>query len=304
MQSVVITGANAGLGFQMALTLARSGAQIVMACRSAERAGQAQRDLVAIVPDARTIVIPLDVAEPASVPGFARRVSDQVGPLDLLINNAGIVGPPLSRNSVGHEVQMTTNYLGAFALTGALLPCFRQDAPARIVNVGSLAHRFARLDLDDLNWERTRYNPWKAYARSKLAMLTFTMELGRRLRAHASPIIAIGAHPGFAATDIGKDLAAMNSRNPVAEWLKKKTGPLIPPPADAARHILHAACAEGVRSGDYYGPNGFLEIGGRTGNARLNPAAKDVAIGRRLWALSESMTGIRYLSDVAGDEGR
>ena len=304
MQSVVITGANAGLGFQVTLVLARAGAQVVMACRSEDRARQAQRDLLEAVPDARTIILPLDVAEPASILEFGRRVSDQVGPLDLLINNAGIVGAPLARTRVGHELQLATNYLGVFALTGTLLPLFRPDAPARIVNVGSLAHRFARLDLDDLNWERTPYDRWKGYARSKLAMLTFTMELSRRLRVNDGRVIAVGAHPGFAATDIGKEIALLSSPNPIAQWLKRKTGPLIPPPAEAAKHILHAACADGVRSGDYYGPDGFLEIGGRPGNARLNPAARDEAIGRRLWALSESMTGIRYLSDVAGNEDR
>jgi NAD(P)-dependent dehydrogenase (short-subunit alcohol dehydrogenase family) len=304
MRTVVITGANAGLGFQAALALAREGVRVVMACRSTERAQQAQRDLLNIVPDGRTLVLPLDVAEPDSIREFGMRMSDEVDALDVLINNAGIVGTPLLRNRVGHEMQMTTNYLGAFALTGVLLPLFRRDAESRIVNVGSLSHRVARLDLDDLNWEQTPYSPWKAYARSKLAMLTFTMELGRRLRARAAQIIAVGAHPGFAATEIGKDLPVLNSPNPVVQWLKKKTRPMIPPPAVATGPILHAACAEGVQSGDFYGPDGFLEIRGLPGKARLNPEAKDATTGRRLWSLSESLCGIRYLSDAPGEHAR
>jgi NAD(P)-dependent dehydrogenase (short-subunit alcohol dehydrogenase family) len=176
----VITGANTGLGFQTALQLARTGARIVMACRNTEKAREAQRQLLAEVPEAETIIVPVDVSEPASIREFGRRVSDGVGPLDVLINNAGIVAVPLSRNSVGHELQLATNYLGPFALTGTLLPFFRNDAPARIVTVGSLAHRAAKLDLDDLYWEVTAYHVWKGYARSKLALLGVAMELSRR----------------------------------------------------------------------------------------------------------------------------
>jgi NAD(P)-dependent dehydrogenase (short-subunit alcohol dehydrogenase family) len=297
MRTVVITGANTGLGFQTALQLARTGARIVMACRNTEKAREAQRQLLAEVPEAETIIVPVDVSEPASIREFGRRVSDGVGPLDVLINNAGIVAVPLSRNSVGHELQLATNYLGPFALTGTLLPFFRNDAPARIVTVGSLAHRAAKLDLDDLNWEDTAYNVWKGYARSKLALLGFTMELSRRLKQRGSNIVAVGAHPGFAATEIGKDSPALTPTNPLSRWLKKRLEPLIPPAAQSAMSILHAAVADDVAGGDYFGPNGFLEIGGRPESARVNPIAKDRETGKRLWALSESMTGIRYLSE-------
>jgi NAD(P)-dependent dehydrogenase (short-subunit alcohol dehydrogenase family) len=301
MQTVVITGANAGLGFQTALRLARTGARIVMACRDMERARKAQGDLLAEVPDARTLIIALDVSEPESIREFGRRFADQVGELDVLINNAGIVGGPLVRNSVGHELQLATNYLGAFALSGTLLPFFRNDTRTRIVNVGSLAHRLGKLDLADLNWDRTPYNEWKGYARSKVAMVTFTMELNRRLQQHRSNVLALGAHPGFAATEIGRHSEALNPRNPFGRWLQKRIEPLIPSAAKAARPIIHAASAEDASGGDYFGPVGFLEIGGRSGKARVNPIARDVEIGKRLWALSESMTGIRYLSEAGPD---
>jgi NAD(P)-dependent dehydrogenase (short-subunit alcohol dehydrogenase family) len=293
-QTVVITGANAGLGFQTALKLARAGARIVMACRSLEKALRAQRELLAEVPVAENIIISLDVSEPLSIREFGRRFSEQVGQLDILINNAGILGMPLARNSVGHELHLATNHLGAFALTGTLLPFFRNGAPARIVNVGSLAHRIGKLDLDDLSWENRPYNEWKAYARSKLALLSFTMELNRRLRQRGSHVIAVGAHPGFAATEIAANSPALTPKTPFSKWLQKRVETLIPA-ATAAIPIIHAARAESVSGGDYYGPQGFLEIRGRPGKARLNPIVHDVDLGKRLWSLSESMTGVRYL---------
>jgi NAD(P)-dependent dehydrogenase (short-subunit alcohol dehydrogenase family) len=293
----VVTGANAGLGFQTALALARGGATVVLACRSDERARRAQAELLAELPAARTSVIRLDVSEPSSIHEFVHELAARHGALDVLVNNAGVVAVPLSRNSLGHEMHLATNYLGAFALTGKLLPLFRRDATARVVNVGSLGHRLARLDLDDLNWERTRYGEWHAYFRSKLAMLGFTVELSRRLDASGGGIVAVGAHPGFAVTEASRNSAALTPKSALGRWLNELVGrTLIPSAADAARPIVHAARSGGVRGGDYYGPSGFLEIRGAPGKARVNPIARDAEIGRRLWALSESMTGVRYLS--------
>lgn len=294
---VVVTGANAGIGFQAALTLSRMGAQVVMACRSMDKAGKARSEILAEVPAAKAVIIPLDVSEPKSIQEFGRQFSQQMGQLDLLINNAGIVATPLARNSVGHEMQLATNYLGAFALTGTLLPFFTGTTQARIVNVGSLMHRFGKLDLDDLNWEKTPYNEWQGYGRSKVAMLSFTLELDRRLRQSGSNIIALGAHPGFANTDVAKNSAGLKARSGFRAWRQRKLEPLIPTAAEAVRPIIYAATAEGVSGGDYYGPSGFLEIGGKTAKkARVNPLAKNADIAKRLWALSESMTGVSYLS--------
>jgi len=305
MRTVVITGANAGLGFQTASKLARMGARVVMACRNPEKARKARSDLLAEVPDADATVLPLDVSEPDSIREFGRQLGERVGRLDVLINNAGVVALPLTRNRVGHELQLVTNYLGAFELTGTLLPLFRSDGPARIVNVGSLAHRFARLDPADLNWEKTPYGKWRAYARSKLAMVTFTMELNRRLQQHGGNILALGAHPGFAATEIGRHSSLLTPRNPLGRWFNRTMESLlVPTAAEAAMPIVHAACSADVRGGDYVGPTGFLEIGGRPGNARVNPKAKDVELGRRLWAASEAMTGVRYLSSLDEDSAR
>lgn len=295
---MVITGANAGLGFETALEFARSGASVVMACRSQQRAEQARSDLLARVPAATTTTLRLDVSEPGSIRAFVREFSDRCGQLDVLINNAGIVAVPLSRNSVGHEMQLATNYLGAFALTGLLLPLFRAEGRARVVNVGSHANRMGKLPLDDPNWERTPYHELRAYARAKLALLSFTLELERRLRRSGSHVIALGAHPGFAATDIRRHSPKLQTTSFVGRWLETVGARFTPSAAEACRSIVHAARDEGVRGGDYFGPSGLLEIRGEPGRARVNPIARDAELGRRLWSLSESLTGVRYLSEL------
>ncbi len=292
----VVTGANAGLGYQVALQLARSGVTVVMACRSMERASQAQSQLLAELPDASTQVMCLDLSEPESIRSFVGQFSERVGHLDLLINNAGIVGIPMTRNSIGHELQLETNYLGPFALTGLLLPFFRNSVPGRVVNVGSLAHRFAKFDLDDINWEAGGYGPMRAYARSKLALMSFTIELNRRLGDAGNAVVALGAHPGFASTEIGKGDTVIGPRTPLGRWFNGKMEPRVPTAAQAARPIVFAACDDTVRGGEYYGPGGWLEISGEPGNARVNALARDSELAKSLWTLSESLTGISYLT--------
>lgn len=295
--TAIVTGANAGIGFELTRALARDGWRVVMACRSAERADNALRLLLDERPDANLAVLPLDVSEPDSVAAFARQFGDDIGSLDLLVNNAGIVGVPETRNGAGWELHLATNYLGPFALTGLLLPHFAAGSAGRIVNVGSLAHRFAKLDLDNFNWERGGYGPMRAYARSKLALLTFTVELERRLRRRGAPVMALAAHPGFAATEIGKDNPMTNPSNPVGKWFNGKMESRIPTAAEAARPVLHAACAAGVRGGDYFGPGGWLEIGGAPARARLNRRVYDADMAQRLWQLSGTMTGVNYLDE-------
>lgn len=296
---VIVTGANAGLGFQITRKLSKMGAQVIMACRSPERAQRAHEQLMAELPEARATVLPLDVSKPDSIREFYTQFRDQFGQLDVLINNAGIVAIPLTRNDAGHELQLATNYLGPFALTGLLLPLIKDVAGAKIVNVGSLAHRFGRLTLNDFNWEKGEYNKWGAYARSKIAMVTYTLELNRRLQQQGSNIIALGAHPGFAATEIAKGdgSSLANPKNPIGKWFNSKMESLIPTAEQAAEPILLAACSDTVRGAEYFGPTGFLEIGGKPGKARINPRAFDQDNAQALWTLSESMTGVSYLSD-------
>ena len=206
---------------------------------------------------------------------------------------------PRRETADGFEMQLGTNHLGHFALTGLMLPLFPASGWARIVNVGSLMNRFGKLDLDDLNWEKTPYDEWQGYGRSKVAMLSFTLELDRRLRKSGSNIVALSAHPGFASTNIHQNSAALQPKSAFDAWRKKKLEPLIPRADQAARPIVHAATADTVQGGEYYGPKGLFEIAGKkVGKARINPVARDTALGKRLWTLSESMTGVRYLSDL------
>jgi NAD(P)-dependent dehydrogenase (short-subunit alcohol dehydrogenase family) len=296
-QTVVTTGANSGIGFQVALHFAGRGARVVLACRSADKAREAERKILEQVPNAKLLHLPLDVSELDSVKQFGRAVAEQVGELDILVNNAGVAVMPLSRTSAGHELLLATNYLGAFALTGLLLPYFRK-AGARIVNVGSIAHRFGALNIHDLNWETTKYDQWKAYANSKVALLSYTLELNRRLQASASHIIALAAHPGLANTNIKQAHEALHPPGPIRRLYAHHMSKIIPTAANGARAVILAATADHVTGGEYYGPGGLFELGGAPKPAQVNPVARDSALSRELWNLTETMTGCRYLSEA------
>jgi NAD(P)-dependent dehydrogenase (short-subunit alcohol dehydrogenase family) len=302
-QTVVTTGANSGIGFQIALYFARSGARVVLACRNVDKAHEAQRKILAQVPEAKLLYLPLDVSELESVKQFGRSFAEQVGQLDILVNNAGVVAMPLTRTAAGHEMLLATNYLGAFALTGLLLPYFRKSG-ARIVNVGSIAHRFGALNVHDLNWETTRYDQWKAYANSKVALLSYTLELNRRLQANASHshVIALAAHPGLANTNIKQQYEAVNPPGPIRRWYSRHMTKLIPTAANGARSVILAATGDDVTGGEYYGPGGLFELAGAPKPARLHPVTRDAELSRELWKITETMTGCRYLSDFVQAE--
>lgn len=294
--TVVTTGANSGIGYQVALHFARRGDTVVMACRNPDKARDAQARIVEQVPAAKIVPMQLDVSELASVRDFGRRFAAEVGELDVLVNNAGTVALPLTRTSAGHELLLATNYLGVFALTGALLPYFKRGG-ARIVNVGSIAHRFGKLNLADLNWQTTKYDEWKAYANSKVALLSHTLELDRRLKARASHVIALAAHPGLANTNIKQAREALKPPGALRRWYAKHMTKLIPTAANAARSVILAATAQHVSGGEYFGPGGLLELGGEPKAARLNPIACDSVLSKQLWKLTETMTGSSYLSE-------
>jgi len=295
--TVVTTGANSGIGYQVALHFARRGDRVVMACRNLDKAREAQQRIEQQVPNAKIVRMQLDQSELDSVRAFGRRFTQEIGELDLLINNAGTVALPLTRNSAGHELLLATNYLGVFALTGLLLPSFRR-AGARIVNVGSIAHRFGRLNIDDLNWQTTKYDEWKAYANSKVALLSYTLELNRRLKATASHVIALAAHPGLANTNIKQAREALKPPGPIRRWYAKHMTKLIPSAENGARSVVLAATAEHVVGGEYFGPGGLLELGGAPKEARLSPIVRDAALSKQLWSVSEALTGVRYLSEA------
>ena len=275
-----------------------------MACRSINKAEDARKALLARIPDADVTILQLDLSDLQSVRSFVEKFAETIGTLDILINNAGVVTAELMRNDAGHELHMATNYLGAFALTGLLLPYFSKDnfakdSTPRIINVGSLAHRFGKFDFDDPHWEKTDFHNWKAYARSKIATAAFSMELNRRLKATGSNITALGAHPGFAATEMGtKHGARKQAEGGFGGWYQKKMMGFIGTPAQAAEPTVYAASANNIEGGDYYGPSGFMEVRGKTGKAKMKGIARDVDFGKKIWELSEAQTGVRFLSGV------
>jgi NAD(P)-dependent dehydrogenase (short-subunit alcohol dehydrogenase family) len=282
-RSAVVTGANSGIGFETARALAAKGARVVLACRSEERGRDAERRLRAAVPNADARFEPLDLGSLASVRAFAEKLRASEPRLDLLVNNAGVMMPPYGKTADGFETQLGTNHLGHFALTGLLLDALRRTAGARVVTVSSLAHFWGRIAFDDLQSERS-YNPTRAYGQSKLANLLFVRELARRLAAAGSDTIAAAAHPGSTRTELQRHSGLMSA---VVKVFSQR-------PPEGALPTLYAATAPGVRGGDYFGPSGFAGCLGPPGPARSSPAAKDAAAARRLWDVSEQLTGVRF----------
>ncbi len=294
----IVTGANVGLGFETTRALANAGYHVVMACRNQAKAERARESLLVENESRQLTLMPLDVSEPESIAQFAQQYSATFASLNLLVNNAGIIGVPLTRNSVGHELLLATNYLGVFALTARLLPCFDHAVGGRIVNVGSLIHRFGRMPIKDLNFDRTPHNVWKAYTQSKLALMSHTLELGRRLSEVGSAVIVASAHPGFADTDIGRKDGMETEkkgfiRSRIANYMSSRT-----PTAEAsAQPIVLAALSDTVCSGDYYGPSGFLEIAGPPAKAKINRSAHHRPSAQALWRESEQLCGIDFVID-------
>jgi NAD(P)-dependent dehydrogenase (short-subunit alcohol dehydrogenase family) len=287
----VVTGANSGLGLQTALELARHGAFTTLACRNAER-GQAAVDQVRAQlgagPGTADLAL-LDLADLSSVRRFAESWH---GPLDILIDNAGIMATPYGTTTDGFESQLGTNHLGHFALTGLLLPALREAGSARVVAVSSAGHRAGRIDFADLQWQSRRYSRWGAYAQSKLANLLFMRELVRRLNRSGSPICATAAHPGFSDTELITGFAGRST--PFARFSKAATRTFGQSDAAGALPSLYAATMPDVVPGDYFGPDGFGEQQGLPTRVGMNARARDAAVGQRLWDVSEELTGVTY----------
>lgn len=291
----VITGATAGLGFETALALAGAGAAMIVTGRNDARGAAVLARIRTVHPGADLRYAHLDVASLADIAAFADRLGAEGAPIDLLINNAGVLAPPTRRLTAdGFEVQFGTNYLGHFALTARLLPLLRRGDRARVVNLASLMHRRGRIGFDDLESERA-YVPWAAYAQSKLAMLMFAFELQRRSDANGWGIASLAAHPGWARTELFDKEPAANRRSGLARGLMRLAAPVFSQPAAAgAWPVLFAATAGTARAGGYYGPVGFQELTGPPGPAGVAARARDPAVGARLWAVSETLTGVRF----------
>lgn len=287
----VVTGANSGLGFHTALELARHRATVVLACRDEVRGREAVANIVAEVPDARTNLHLVDMADLASIRTFADGIQASYPSVDLLINNAGVMAIPRRETADGFEMQFGTNHLGHFALTGLLLPLMVRQDGARVVTVSSTAHKAGSMSFDDIMHERS-YSRWKTYSDSKLANLLFAFELQRRLAAVDAPLISVAAHPGTASTNLVKPGSAGNPLKQTIMTLGVRV--IGQSDAQGALPQLYAATSPEVRGGEYYGPNGFMENRGYPKRVDSTSASKQTESAARLWALSEDLTGVTY----------
>ncbi|MET8854062.1 oxidoreductase [Amycolatopsis sp. NPDC004625] len=292
-RTVLVTGANSGLGLRTSLVLAGKGARVLLACRSAERGAKALDIVKAAATGAEPELVPLDLSELASVRAAAASVRERTGDrLDVLVNNAGVMATARGRTADGFELQFGTNYLGHAALTWLLAPALR----GRVVTLSSLAAVGARIDLQDPNAEHRRYNPAAAYGQSKLADQVFALELDRRLRAAGSGVLSVAAHPGYTATGLGSGMARSYT-NPVVRSViagGHKIGEVLfaQNVRQGALPQLYAATADGVEGGDYIAP-------GRLGGVRGNPvkvrplaAARSESLGVALWDVTAKLTGV------------
>jgi NAD(P)-dependent dehydrogenase (short-subunit alcohol dehydrogenase family) len=276
-RTIVVTGGNSGIGLIAARELRRAGARVVLAVRDSARGDQA----AATIPGGAE-VRRLDLADLSSVHAFA---DDWDGEIDVLINNAGVMGTPLHRTADGFELQIGTNHLGHFALTNLLLP----RIAGRVVTVSSGAHRMGRIRLDDLNWEHGGYNRWRAYGQSKLANLLFTLELQRRLNEAGSEIRAVAAHPGWAATNLQG-----HTENRLQNVMLAVGNRVIAQDEEMGALPTVYAATQDVPGGSYVGPDGWFEQHGHPTLVGRSGAASDERTARELWEQSEQLTGTAF----------
>ena len=294
----IVTGATGGLGFETALGLAQAGAEVVLAGRNPEKGRIAVESIMRSLPSAKAAFEMLDLASLMSVRAFAEQMIARGKPLDLLINNAGVMDlPTRGLTEDGFEIQFGTNHLSHFALTGWLLPLLRSARSARVVNVSSLAHRGGEIDFDNLQAERS-YRSWSAYQQSKLANLLFTFERQRRSDTHGWGLMSNAAHPGYARTDL---IANGPGTKGVRGMLSKILRPLSHSAADGALPTLFAATSVEAERMGYYGPKGFYELKGPVAPAYVAPQARDETSARKLWEVSEKLTGVECPGMERGD---
>lgn len=296
-KTAYITGANSGIGFHAALELARAGSSVILGCRDQAKADAARRQILATVPGASVETALLDLASLASVRSAAAAFLETGRQLDLLINNAGVMALPKRRTTRdGFELQLGTNHLGHFALTGLLLPSLLRSGQggtsSRVVTVSSIAHRGATMDFSNLQWEQ-RYRPWPAYRRSKLANLLFGFELQRRLERAKAPAMSVVVHPGVSNTNLfiaGPGQAG----GLMAAVIPPFIALIAQSEAQGALPTLYAATSSSVAGGRFYGADGFREMRGYPVEVRAESQAYDEKMADRLWQISEGLTDVRY----------
>ncbi len=288
-KTVLVTGANSGIGFQTARELARQGVHVLLGVRDVAKGEAARSRILAEIPQAQVAIVPLDMASLASIRGFAGDYLSSGAKLDVLVNNAGVMAlPKREQTADGFERQFGTNHLGHFALTGLLMPALLKAEAPRVVTVASLAHRNGKMEWDNLQGEKS-YSPWSAYNMSKLANILFARELDRRAREAHSKLMSVAVHPGISRTNIaayGKDLKTT---------LFRMFGGMITQSDEmGALPTLYAATAPEMQGGQYIGPDGSGEMKGYPKVVQPRPQALDEQAGRRLWTVSEQLTGVVY----------
>lgn len=295
-KTAVVTGANSGLGLYTSIGLAQAGAEVVMACRSPDKAAKALAEVRARAPGAKVEVMPLDLADLASVRAFAESFKAQHPRLDLLVNNAGVMAIPYAKTRDGFEMQIGTNHFGHFALTGLLLDSLKAAPQPRVISVASQAHRWTTgMDLDDPFFERKTYKKWDAYGKSKLANLLFIFELNKRLQAAGVKVLAAAAHPGYSDTNLQYVAPQMEKSALGSLIMKVGNGIFAQPASMGALPTLYAASMPDVNGGDYIGPDGFQQMRGYPTKVGTRAAARNAELQRRWWELSERLTGVKYL---------
>ena len=296
----IVTGANSGLGFGLARRVAAADADVVMAIRNRAKGEAAIEKIRATVPDAKLTIKTLDLSSLAAVAALGEQLNAEGRPIDILINNAGVMTPPERDTTAdGFELQFGSNHLGHFALTGHLLPLLRAAKDARVVSLSSLAARTGRMHFDDPQFEKS-YAPMSAYGQSKVAVLMFARELDRRSREAGWGILSNAAHPGLTKTNLqisgpshGREKPALMQRLYTASW---RWAPFLWQEIDdGILPALYAAATPHAQGGAFYGPRGFYEAaGGGVTLAKVSKAASNDADSRRLWELSEQLTGVSY----------
>ncbi len=280
---IIITGANSGIGYEAARALAAKGGTIIMACRSQDKAEQAAEQIRAETPQAELNLMPLNLADLSSVREFAAAFQAAYDKLDILINNAGVMAVPYRKTADGFEMHIGTNHLGHFLLTGLLLDTLKNTPDSRVVSLSSFVHYMGRINFNDLQSEKS-YQKWFAYAQSKLANLLFAYQLQRKLAKDLGNPISVAAHPGYSSTNLQRHSGLFSRLNNVVAQSQEMG--VLP--------TLYAATYPGVKGGDFIGPDGLFEMAGHPKVTRSNKASYNEETARKLWEVSEELTGISY----------
>lgn len=285
----IVTGANNGLGYEIALAMAAKRMKVIMACRSVVKAEAAKKNILAKVPNGDLEILQIDLSKLASVRSAAEEFRSKHDKLDILINNAGIMYPPYLKTEDGFESQMAANCFGHFLFTSLLIDLIPDSPDSRITWLGSSAHKTGKINFDDINFEK-KYSQIASYGQSKLACMMYALELARKLKTAGKKIKSNCAHPGGANTDLSRNMPQWALR-----LMKYTILPFITHSrADAVLPTLEAALAPTAESGQYYGPQGFIEMSGPPGIATMAKQTLDTDTAKKLWELSEHLTGAAY----------